>query len=369
LYFCTESPSPTESDLEDEVIFNRILEVNKDSSRFLQEGDIVPQRTRSAISCRQCNWPKSSDGIVRVPYVLDPTYEQNHIKVIQDAMAEFEALTCVSFVKRKAERDYLNIQSADGCWSNYGKVGGGQIVSMMKGGCTWKGVIQHELDHALGFLHEHSRSDRDKHVKIMWDYISPHDRPDFKKFENSRNLGLPYDYASVMHYGPYTFSNTTGKATIVPIPDASVHIGQRQGLSNLDVAKINKLYNCRRCSTILDAASGSLSSDNHPRNYTDNTNCVWLLRTRSRKISLHFQAFELQKTRDCQGDYVKVYDGSSKSSPVLMDKTCGSEIPKELVASSNLMLVEFVTDGANTASGFQATFTSGRSEENGTKKI
>ncbi|XP_064000472.1 astacin-like metalloendopeptidase [Pogoniulus pusillus] len=355
-----ESPSPTESDLEDEVIFNRILEANKDSSMFLQEGDIVPQRTRSAISCRQCNWPKSSDGIVRVPYVLDPTYEESHIKVIQDAMAEFAALTCVSFVKRKAERDYLNIQSADGCWSYYGKVGGGQIVSMMKGGCTWKGVIQHELDHALGFLHEHSRSDRDKHVKIMWDYISPHDRPDFKKFENSRNLELPYDYASVMHYGPYTFSNTTGKATIVPIPDASVHIGQRQGLSNLDVAKINKLYNCRRCSTILDAASGSLSSDNYPRNYTDNTNCVWLLRTRSRKISLHFQAFELQKTSDCQGDYVKVYDGSSKSSPVLMDKTCGSEIPKELVASSNLMLVEFVTDDANTASGFQATFTSVR---------
>lgn len=59
------------------------------------------------------------------------------------------------------------------CWSNYGKVGGGQTVSVMKGGCTWKGIIQHELDHALGFLHEHSRSDRDKHVKIMWEYISP----------------------------------------------------------------------------------------------------------------------------------------------------------------------------------------------------
>lgn len=49
-----------------------------------------------------------------------------------------------------------------------------------------------------------------------------------------------------MFFCRYTFSNTTGKATIVPIPDASVHIGQRQGLSNLDVAKINKLYNCRK---------------------------------------------------------------------------------------------------------------------------
>ncbi|NWR30752.1 ASTL metalloendopeptidase, partial [Tachuris rubrigastra] len=363
LHFCTESPLPTETDVEDEVIFNKILKVNQDSSQFLQEGDIVPRRSRSAINCRHCNWPPSRDGIVRVPYVLDPAYEESHIKGIHDAMAEFEALTCINFVKRKTERDYLSIKSADGCWSNYGRVGGGQTVSVMKGGCLWKGVIQHELEHALGFLHEHSRSDRDKHVKIMWEYISPPDRSDFKKFENSNNLGLPYDYSSVMHYGPYTFTNTTGKATIVPIPDGSVHIGQRQGLSNLDVAKINKLYNCSRCSTILDGTSGSLRSANYPRNYSDNTNCVWLIRTRSRKVSLYFQAFELQKTRGCQGDYVKVYDGSSKSSAVLMDKTCGTKIPNYIVASSNLMLVEFITDGAYTASGFQATFAAGKYED------
>ncbi|NXJ16154.1 ASTL metalloendopeptidase, partial [Odontophorus gujanensis] len=360
--FYTDSPSPIESDSEDEVIFNRILEVNKDSSQYLQEGDIVPRRSRSAINCRNCYWPQSRDGIVRIPYVLDPTYEENHIKGIHEAMAEFETLTCINFVKRSTERDYLIIRSADGCWSNYGKVGGGQTVSVMKGGCMWKGIIQHELDHALGFLHEHSRSDRDRYVRIMWEYISPADRPDFKKFENSNNLGLPYDYSSVMHYGPHTFTNTTGKATIVPVPDGSVHIGQRLGLSNLDVAKINRLYNCSRCSTIIDAAFGSLKSANYPRNYSDNTNCVWLIRTRSRKISLHFRAFELRTTRGCQGDYVKVYDGSSKYSTVLMDKTCGSQIPTDVVASSNLMLIEFVTDGADTASGFQATFTSGRSE-------
>ncbi|KFP75238.1 Astacin-like metalloendopeptidase, partial [Apaloderma vittatum] len=261
----------------------------------------------------------------------------------------------------------LMFRASLSCWSNYGKVGGGQTVSVMKGGCMWKGIIQHELDHALGFLHEHSRSDRDEHVKIVWEYISPSDRSDFRKFENSNNLDLPYDYSSVMHYGPYTFTNTTGKATIVPIPDESVPIGQRQGLSNLDVAKINKLYNCSRCSTILSAASGTLRSANHPRNYSDNTNCVWLIRTRLRQISLRFQAFELQTTSGCQGDYVKVYDGPSKSSAVLMDKTCGSQIPSVVVSSSNLMLIEFVTDGADTASGFQATFTAGRSEnkENG----
>ncbi|NXU57032.1 ASTL metalloendopeptidase, partial [Turnix velox] len=360
--FCAESPLPTEMYAEDDIIFDRILKVNKDSSQYLQEGDIAPQRRRSAINCRNCNWPKSSDGIVRIPYVLDSAYEESHKKAIRDAMAEFKTLTCINFVKRNTERDFLNIRSLDGCWSHYGKVGGGQTVSVMKGGCMWKGIIQHELDHALGFLHEHSRSDRDNHVKIMWEYISPADRPDFRKFENSRNLGLPYDYSSVMHYGPYTFTNTTGKATIVPIPDGTKHIGQRFGLSNLDVAKINRLYNCSRCSTILDTPSGSLRSANYPRNYSDNTNCVWLIRTRFRKITLRFQAFELQKTSGCQGDYVKVYDGPSKSSTALMDKTCGSNLPKDVVSFSGVMLVEFVTDSADTASGFQAIFTAGKSE-------
>ncbi|NXX36121.1 ASTL metalloendopeptidase, partial [Nicator chloris] len=365
--FCTESPSPTETDEEDECIFDKILKVNKASSQLLQEGDIAPRRGRSAINCRNCYWPRSSDGIVRIPYVLDPTYEESEVKGIHDAMAEFEALTCINFVKRRTERDYLSIKSADGCWSYHGRVGGEQTVSVRKGGCMVKGIIQHELEHVLGFFHEHSRSDRDNHVKIMWEYISTADRPNFKKSENSNNLGLPYDYSSVMHYGPFSLSNTTGKATIVPIPDGSVHIGQRQGMSNLDLAKINKLYNCSRCSTILDGLFGSLRSANHPRNYSDNTNCVWLIRTQSRKVSLHFQAFQLQQTRGCQGDYVKVYDGCSKSSPVLMDKTCGSEIPNSIVASGNLMLVEFITDGAHTASGFQATFSPGKSEnkENG----
>lgn len=40
--------------------------------------------------------------------------EESHIKGIHEAMAEFETLTCINFVKRKTERDYLSIKSADG---------------------------------------------------------------------------------------------------------------------------------------------------------------------------------------------------------------------------------------------------------------
>ncbi len=61
------------------------------------------------------------------------------------------------------------------------------------------------------------------------------------------HLGTSYDYGSVMHYGTHYFSRN-GRATIVP-KRSGVDIGQRQGFSNVDVQRINKLYKCSRGTT------------------------------------------------------------------------------------------------------------------------
>ena len=37
--------------------------------------------------------------------------------------------------------------------------------------CMKKGIVMHELIHVIGFFHEQSRTDRDDHVKIVWDNI------------------------------------------------------------------------------------------------------------------------------------------------------------------------------------------------------
>ncbi|KTF70996.1 hypothetical protein cypCar_00050336, partial [Cyprinus carpio] len=101
----------------------------------------------------------------------------------------------------------------------------------------------HELLHALGFYHEHTRSDRDQYVRINWENVSPDMADNFKK-QNTNNQNTPYDYGSVMHYGKTTFSIQPGLQTITPIPDKTVEIGQSQGMSNIDILRVNKLYGC-----------------------------------------------------------------------------------------------------------------------------
>uniref|UniRef100_A0A672PQK9 Metalloendopeptidase n=1 Tax=Sinocyclocheilus grahami TaxID=75366 RepID=A0A672PQK9_SINGR len=210
----------------------------------LREGDILSSGSRGAITCLvdSCRWPRSVDGFVYVPYIISPIYDDMDRITIETGMLDISSATCVKFVPRTHEANFLNIQSRTGCWSYLGMIGGSQTMSLQSPGCMWSGVAAHELMHALGFVHEQSRSDRDHHVSILWENIIEDQRHNFKKYETN-NLNTAYDYSSVMHYGRYTFSED-GRPTIIPKPDPYISIGQRDGPSLTDIHKINILYNC-----------------------------------------------------------------------------------------------------------------------------
>ena len=56
------------------------------------------------------------------------------------------------------------------CSSQLGMVGGKQDISIGKT-CENKVIVQHEILHALGRIHEQSRTDRHKYVHINWENI------------------------------------------------------------------------------------------------------------------------------------------------------------------------------------------------------
>uniref|UniRef100_A0A915HNM2 Metalloendopeptidase n=1 Tax=Romanomermis culicivorax TaxID=13658 RepID=A0A915HNM2_ROMCU len=113
--------------------------------------------------------------------------------------------------------------------------------------CLQYGTIMHELNHALGRWHEQSRPDRDLYVKILWSNIVRDNANQFTKHpeesSDENELSLPYDYASILHYSPYAFSRN-GLPTIAALKPGGNKMGQRDGMSPLDIEKLNRMYNC-----------------------------------------------------------------------------------------------------------------------------
>ncbi|KAG5673248.1 hypothetical protein PVAND_003311 [Polypedilum vanderplanki] len=191
-------------------------------------------------------WSKNGN-LVRIPYVISSEFSSSERKMIIDAEDQFHEYTCIRFVPRTNEVDFLNIAPTDdGCYSKLGRVGGPQLVSLQKNGCFKLGIIMHELIHTLGFVHMHSDYDRDRYVRINEENIQDGAKDQFNVVSslNFTHFNTPYDYDSLMHYDGKAF-NKNGKYTIETYNPADQNrIGQREGFSSGDIRRINAMYNC-----------------------------------------------------------------------------------------------------------------------------
>ena len=174
---------------------------------------------------------------------------------IQQAMETMEGLTCLQFIPRTDQSDYIIFRAHedDGCSSRVGRDGGDQFVRIGPG-CNYQSTILHKLCHALGMWHEQSRPDRDNYVSVIWDNIKEDREHNFmkrNKFEVD-SQGAVYDFASIMHYNLDSFSKSKrdGLKTLKVIDEdeyekqGSPAIGDAPTLSKSDVTQLNRLYNC-----------------------------------------------------------------------------------------------------------------------------
>ncbi|CAG9811868.1 unnamed protein product [Chironomus riparius] len=204
--------------------------------------------SRTGIRNLKYRWPKDKNGKVNVPYKIDDaakfsSYEMSMIKL---AFADLQEFTCIRYIPYTSEPDYISIISGRGCHSRIGKIGGKQEISLQKVGCFSRGTIIHELIHTLGYDHMQNHAERDNFITINFENINTAERHNFERVDSRKynNFGTPYDYISVMHYGPKAFSRN-GKETITPKQAAfKDKIGQRKGLSVGDAQRINNMYDC-----------------------------------------------------------------------------------------------------------------------------
>ncbi|GAA6215376.1 high choriolytic enzyme 2-like [Lates japonicus] len=204
-------------------------------------GDVTERNADECVN-RGCKWEKSRDGKVYVPYVISNQYSSQERSIIERGLQSFHSDTCIRFIPRTKESAFLNIHSDKGCYTYIGRQGNAQTLSLERPGCIQHNVVQHELLHVLGFHHEQNRSDRNQHIRILWQNIEPRYWNQFY-IANTLNLNTPYDYNSVMQYGRFAGS-WNSEPTMVPIPDPSVKFGEATRMSRNDVIRVNRLYNC-----------------------------------------------------------------------------------------------------------------------------
>ncbi|KAF5271849.1 hypothetical protein FQA39_LY07989 [Lamprigera yunnana] len=205
------------------------------------EGDMVllPEQKNGIIADRY-RWPNRE-----VPYEISNEYTDDQVQFIKDTLAKEYARTCVTVRPRtEADKDYVYVTSASsGCFSSVGRVGGKQILNLDKDGCVWYSIIVHEFLHAIGFYHQQSATERDDYVTINWENIEEGKAYNFDKYGTDyiTSYGLTYDYKSIMHYERKAFSKNGGD-TITP--HENVEIGIYENLSDIDIEKISKMFQC-----------------------------------------------------------------------------------------------------------------------------
>lgn len=187
-------------------------------------------------------WPSS-----QIPVAFAVGFPEPLKLEVKAAIKYMNDETVIEFVNAEEgiDEDLVIFQHREGapCSSYLGRVGGYQPI-YMNSKCKAQDVL-HEMMHALGFVHEQQREDRDGRIKILWENIDEYFAYNFSILPDS--MVHPYegsvfrlDFKSVMMY-PETAFALEGKKSMLSLTRDKISPTYK-GLSEIDKKRLEYLY-------------------------------------------------------------------------------------------------------------------------------
>lgn len=132
----------------------------------------------------------------------------------------------------------------------HGRSDAGQWVSLQEdqwGFSVPMGTVAHEILHAIGLYHEHTRPDRDNVVTVHYDRLQSSmtaaaKKANFDKIQgNYFMFGGSLDFNSIMMYGPTDFAQDAS-LPVITVNAGGTYTANRTALSSLDRSYANYFY-------------------------------------------------------------------------------------------------------------------------------
>uniref|UniRef100_A0A1I7Y5I2 Metalloendopeptidase n=1 Tax=Steinernema glaseri TaxID=37863 RepID=A0A1I7Y5I2_9BILA len=348
-----DPPSITEINMRsglDEVLVEGDIVMTPDEARHYFGVDRDGRRSKRQAYQMEGMFPRTlwSDG---VPYAFDSRLNNKTQDLVHAVVKFWQENTCISFKEMKTKQEMksspvkpvLVFFPGVGCYSKVGRDPTGSNATMQ----GFRNVA-HEIGHALGFIHEHTRWDRDKYIYVEFNKTDDEQdaASEYYKAEEkeNNNYGKQYDFGGVMHYKDTDGVKVPGeKVMFANNPDYQMTIGNTMGPMYGDVYEMNMLYSC------YVIGSGSVRIDQI--NATDPHRCTWHITAPEGMVIEYRVTFvgALNLTGDkynkhcreqCYTGGVKIKGLEKTWIPEGMRFCCSPQFNKIMATSSNLLVVE-----------------------------